>query len=87
MATHTTKLSSKGQIVIPEEIRHALGLNEGDQFIVIGQGNTVILKAITPPRIEEFEELLKQARVEARRAGIKKANLKALIAKIRRRAE
>jgi AbrB family looped-hinge helix DNA binding protein len=34
----TTKLSSKGQVVIPEEVRNDLGLNEGDQFVVIGQG-------------------------------------------------
>lgn len=34
----TTKLSSRGQVVIPEEIRNNLGLSEGD---------TVILKTIT----------------------------------------
>ena len=45
----TTKLSSKGQVVIPEEARNDLGLNEGDQFVVIGQGDAVILKVITPP--------------------------------------
>jgi len=26
-------------VVIPEEIRNALGLNEGDQFVVIGEGD------------------------------------------------
>ena len=45
----TTKLSSKGQVVIPEEVRNDLGLNEGDHFVVIGQGDAVILKVITPP--------------------------------------
>ena len=39
----TTKLSSRGQVVIPEEIRNNLGLNEGDQFLVIGEGDAVIL--------------------------------------------
>ncbi len=82
----TTKLSSRGQVVIPEEIRTALGLSEGDQFVVIGEGDAVILKAITPPKIEEFQELLSQARAEAKRAGIKKADLKSAIARIRRRA-
>lgn len=83
----TTKLSSKGQVVIPEEIRDSLGLSEGDQFIVIGEGDAVILKAITPPRIEDFPELLVQARSEARRARVKKADLKRAIAKVRRRAK
>lgn len=83
----TTKLSSRGQVVIPEEIRNNLGLSEGDQFLVIGEGDAVILKTITPPKLEEFHELLSQARTEAKRAGIKKADLKSAIAKVRRRAK
>ena len=83
----TTKLSSRGQVVIPEEIRNNLGLSEGDQFLVIGEGDAVILKTITPPKLEEFQELLSQARAEAKRAGIKKADLKSAIAKVRRRAK
>ena len=83
----TTKLSSKGQVVIPEEVRRTLGLNEGDQFLVIGQGDAVILKTITPPKIEEFQELLSQARAEGRKARIRKADLKSAIARARRRAK
>lgn len=83
----TTKLSSRGQVVIPEEIRNNLGLSEGDQFLVIGEGDAVILKVITPPKLEEFHELLSQARTEAKRTGIKKADLKSAIAKVRRRAK
>jgi len=26
-------------VVIPEEIQNTLGLNEGDQFVVIGEGD------------------------------------------------
>jgi AbrB family looped-hinge helix DNA binding protein len=80
----TTKLSSRGQVVIPEEVRNDLGLHEGDQFVVIGQGDAVILKVITPPRLEEFRELLSQARAEGKKAGIKKAQVKSAIAKVRR---
>ena len=83
----TTRLSSKGQVVIPEEVRNDLGLREGDQFVVIGQGDAVILKVITPPKLEDFQKLLSQARVEAKKAGIKKADLKSAIAKARRRAK
>ena len=32
----TTKLSSKGQVVIPEEIRNRLGLETGAQFVASG---------------------------------------------------
>ena len=83
----TTRLSSKGQVVIPEEVRNDLGLNEGDQFVVIGRGDAVILKVITPPKLEDFQKLLSQARVEAKKAGIRKADLKSAITKLRRRAK
>lgn len=80
----TTKLSSKGQVVIPEEIRNNLGLKEGDRFIVIGRGDAVILKTITPPGVDEFEGLLSRARAEARKARIKKSDVRAAISKVRR---
>src|SRR5215469_9881545 len=60
----TTRLSSKGQVVIPEEVRNDLGLTEGDQFVVIGQGDAVILKVITAPKLADFEKLLAQGRVD-----------------------
>jgi AbrB family looped-hinge helix DNA binding protein len=83
----TTRLSSKGQVVIPEEVRNDLGLNEGDQFVVIGQGDAVIFKVITPPKLDEFQNLLSQARADAKKAGIKRANLNSAIEKVRRRAK
>ena len=83
----TTKLSSKGQVVIPEDVRNDLGLNEGDQFVVIGQGDAVILKVITPPKLDEFQKLLGRARAEAKRLSLKKADVKSAIAKVSRRTK
>lgn len=83
----TTKLSSRGQVVIPEKIRVDLGLGEGDQFLVIGEGDTVILKAITPPKLEDFQRLLARARTEAKRTALKKADLKPAITRARRRSK
>jgi AbrB family looped-hinge helix DNA binding protein len=80
----TTKMSSKGQVVIPEDIRDNLHLKEGDQFVVIGRGDTVILKSITPPSMDQFDELLAEARAQAKKAGLKKSDVKAAIAKVRR---
>lgn len=80
----TTKLSSKGQVVIPEDIRERLHLKEGDQFVVIGQGDAVILKAITPPSMAEFEGLLKEARATAKRSKANQSDVKAAIKKARK---
>jgi AbrB family looped-hinge helix DNA binding protein len=80
----TTKMSSKGQVVIPEEIRDNLKLKEGDQFVVIGQGDTVILKSITPPSLSEFADLMKEAGRTAKSLGIKKSDIAKAVKKVRR---
>jgi AbrB family looped-hinge helix DNA binding protein len=81
------KLSARGQVVIPEEIRNNLGQSEGDQFLVIGEGDAVILKTITPPKLEQFQKLLSQARTETKRAGITKSDLNSAISEVRRHAK
>ncbi len=79
----TTRLSSKGQVVIPEDVRARLGLKPGAQFVVVGEGDVVILKIISPPSMKEFEGLVGRARAQARRAGLRKANISAAIKKVR----
>ncbi len=79
----TAKLSSKGQVVIPEEIRLRLGLKEGTQFVVVGDRDVVILKTITPPAMAEFDELVRTARGAARKARMRQADVKRAVAKVR----
>ncbi len=79
----TTKMSSKGQVVIPEDIRKRLGLKAGVQFVVVGDKDVVILKAISPPSMEDFDALISEARKQARKAGLKRSNITAAIAKAR----
>ena len=81
----TTKLSSKGQVVIPEVIRESLGLKSGDQFVVIGNKDVVILKSITPPSMDEFDSLIKEARTQAKKAGLKKSDIQKAIDRVRNR--
>jgi AbrB family looped-hinge helix DNA binding protein len=79
----TTRMSSKGQVVIPEAIRDRLGLKAGTQFVVVGNRDVVILKAIVAPSVEEFNDLIGQARQQARRAGLKKSDVEAAVARVR----
>ena len=80
----TTKMSSKGQVVIPEIIRKQLGLKTGSQFVVVGEKDTVILKSISPPSMDEFGKLLAQARKQAKEAGMKKSDITAAVRKARK---
>ena len=64
----TTKMLAKGHVVIPAAVRKRMGLKAGSQFVVIGVGDVVILKAIFPPAMGEFEALIAEARRERGRA-------------------
>jgi AbrB family looped-hinge helix DNA binding protein len=79
----TTKMSSKGQVVIPEGIRKRLGLKAGAQFVVVGDKDVVILKAISPPSMEDFDTLISEANKQARTAGMKRSDIADAIAKVR----
>lgn len=81
----TTKMSSKGQIVIPEEIRKKLGLKAGDKFLVMGDKDVLILKTISAPSMYEFDELIKKARRQAKALGIKPSDISEAITESRKK--
>ena len=81
----TTKLSSKGQVVIPEDVRKELGLEPGTQFVVMGEGDLVILKKIEAPDRSEFLALAKKVRSQVRKAGVKRSDVKNAVRTVRRR--
>lgn len=81
----TTRMSSKGQVVIPESIRKRLDLKEGAQFLVVGDADVVILKVVTPPDMKEFDVLIKQARKQAREARLKQTDIASAVARARGR--
>ena len=81
----TTRLSSKGQVVIPEEVREKLRLVPGVQFVVVGEGDVVILKVISPPSMGDFDRLITQVRTQARRARLRKRDVAAAVSRVRAR--
>jgi AbrB family looped-hinge helix DNA binding protein len=78
-------MSSKGQVVIPESIRNRLGLESGAQFLVIGDGDVVILKTIASPSMSEFDDLIRRARRQAKATGMKRSDIAKAVAKVRGR--
>lgn len=81
----TTKMSSRGQIVIPEVIRKKLKLKTGDRFVVIGSKDALVLKTITTPSMDQFDDLLTEARRQAKIAGLKQSDISAAIKSVRGR--
>ena len=71
----TTRMSSKGRVVIPIKVRRHLGIQPGTEFVVIGHADVVVFKKISSPLAGEFGELLgltpKYMRAARLRAGIR----------------
>ncbi|KYC52857.1 MAG: SpoVT / AbrB like domain protein [Candidatus Methanofastidiosum methylothiophilum] len=55
-----TRVSSKGQIVIPKDIRENLDIQEGDLLAAVSEENFIILKKVNPKITEEERILLKR---------------------------
>lgn len=67
----TTRMSSRGQVVIPDEVRKRLGLEAGTRFVVLGEGDVVIQKRIAAPDLSEFDALIRKARRQTQAVGMK----------------
>ena len=84
-ALATTRMSSKGQVVIPEDVRKRLHLEAGAQFVVVGEDDIVILKSIQRPSMAEFDDLVLRARQQARSTGMKRTDIAKAVARVRGR--
>ena len=80
MEASTTKVSSKGQVVIPANVRKAASLRKGEKILAIAIDDTVVLKKIVD---KSFEETLKPVWVKVRQMGLAEEDINALIDKAR----
>ena len=78
-----TKMSSKGQIVVPKAIRQMLDLHEGEIFALFGENDTLILKRIEMPSKDEFEQILRWGHEYAKKKGIKRKDIMKAIEDVR----
>jgi len=59
MSTHRTVISSKGQVIIPAEVRERYGLKKGTPATWTEEKGRLILTPITVERIREIRGFLK----------------------------
>ena len=76
-------MSSRGQVVIPLSLREHLKLKEGEKFIVVEQGDNIILKRIKAPTKEEFEDLIKRTHEHAKKHGLTEQDMWDAIKRVR----
>jgi len=58
-----TKMSSKGQIVIPQKIRDELKINEGSIIAIEKMKDLVVIKKIDKDLVRQFEEGLEDLKL------------------------
>lgn len=80
-----TSMSSRGQVVIPQDIREKLHLQNGEKFIVIGEEDTIVLKKMQIPSFKGFEKLLKKTREFAKQREIKEDDITEAVKEVRKR--
>ncbi len=78
-----TSISSKGQIVIPQNIRQILGVTNGTKLFILTDGENLLLRPIKAPQFNAFKTLIKESRKLAIKTGLKKDDIKTLIKKVR----
>ena len=87
MTVEIIKMSSKGQIVIPQDIRVEMHASEGTMFAVVSGKNSIVLKKVATPSKEdligELQKIAKEGAKRAKKLGIKEANVPDLIHKLR----
>ncbi|MBS3092734.1 AbrB/MazE/SpoVT family DNA-binding domain-containing protein [Candidatus Pacearchaeota archaeon] len=88
MPIETVKMSSKGQIVIPQHIREKLNAEEGSIFVIVEERDSVILKKIEIPSkellIKELKKIASEGSKRAKSLGIKETDVTHLIHKLRK---
>jgi len=84
MDVETTKISPKGQVVIPASIRKTLGIKPSDRFLVFGKDDTILFKKIEKTALEKtFKEIAEPIQKEIQKAGFRRGDLEDIIRKTR----
>ena len=78
-------LSSKGQLVIPKDMREEMGLNPRDKFVLVNDRDTIILKRLQEEEIKSrMISLMKTFTKEFKKAGITQEDLAKEIKAVRK---
>ena len=77
-------VSSRGQVSIPADIRHELGLNKGSKLLVVSKGDNILLKKIDKSVVDQsFEEILAPMWGQAEKAGLDTTDAEELVDRAR----
>lgn len=88
MEIEITKMSSKGQVVIPQKLRELMKFKEGTVFAISGLDDSLILKKVSIPDkkkfLESLEKISREGQKRAKELGIKESDVPEMIRRVRK---
>ena len=70
-------LSTKGQLVIPKNMREEMELNKNDKFVLVNDKDTIIMKRLQEDEIKlRMKSLMKEFTQGFKKVGITKEDLR-----------
>lgn len=72
-------LSTKGQLVLPNNIRKNMSLAPGDKLVAYWSNGSIVLKKLEFPNEANFEKEINKTVAFAKEAGIKESDIDATI--------
>lgn len=80
MSLDFTRLSEKGQIVIPSQMRKKMNLKEGTRFVILTLDDTIVLRKLELSQEKtRLKQLLAKSREKAERLGFSQNEIEQLI--------
>ncbi len=76
------KISARGQVAIPADIRNQLGLDEGSKVLFFTEDDTLLMKKVTQ---QTFAQITRPLKLAAKKAGIKEKDVPDLIHRFRKK--
>ena len=68
--------------MIPQRIRTQLSLEPGVEFVVVAKDDVLVLQRVASPSWRQFDRLIREARRQARSAGLTLRHVKRAIARV-----
>ncbi|HLD78493.1 MAG TPA: AbrB/MazE/SpoVT family DNA-binding domain-containing protein [archaeon] len=89
MAVEMTRMSSKGQVVIPLAVREAVHAGEGTLFVALGTRDAIVLKKVETPSkeqlIKDLEGIAREGRKRLEQRGLKESDIPMAVKRVRGR--
>jgi AbrB family looped-hinge helix DNA binding protein len=67
------KMSSKGQLVVPQDIRESIDMKPGERFVAFAIDDGVVFKKV---KIPDFEKLAKDVESQFKKNKVTRSDLK-----------